>query len=136
MQSLINRAAFYMGIQIDMFGDFSMFLLLFDGAKLHTFHYNFLSTPFMLSLFFSHHSIILLAQKTLTMTDSNSLQITSVNDLPGYYAAAAFTITTKSSEVFKEAEEISPRHVSYKVSYMVSCFIVFDGVKLDICLQM
>ncbi len=70
------------------------------------------------------------------MTDSNSLQITSVNDLPGYYAAAAFTITTKSSEVFKEAEEISPRHVSDKVSYMVSCFIVFDGVKLDICLPM
>lgn len=68
------------------------------------------------------------------MTDSNSLQITSVNDLPGYHAAA-FTITTKSSEVFKEAEEISPRHVSDKVSYMVSCFIVFDGVKLDICHQ-
>ena len=50
------------------------------------------------------------------MTDFNSLQITSVNDLPGYHAAAAFT--TKSSEVFKEAEEISPRHVSDKVSYM------------------
>lgn len=50
------------------------------------------------------------------MTDSNSLQITSVNNLPGYHAAAAFT--TKSSEVFKEAEEISPRHVSDKVSYM------------------
>lgn len=45
------------------------------------------------------------------MTDFNSLQITSVNDLPDYHAAAAFT--TKSSEVFKEAEEISPRHVSY-----------------------
>lgn len=57
------------------------------------------------------------------MTDSNSLQITSVNDLPGNHAAATFTITTKSSEVFKEAEEISPRHVSDKVSYMVSCFI-------------
>lgn len=50
------------------------------------------------------------------MTDFNSLQITSVNDLPGYHAAAAFT--TKSSEVFKEAEEISPRHVGDKVSYM------------------
>ena len=50
------------------------------------------------------------------MTDFNSLQITSVNDLPGYHAAAAFT--TKSCEVFKEAEEISPRHVSDKVSYM------------------
>ena len=68
------------------------------------------------------------------MTDFNYLHITGVNDLPGYHAAAAFT--TKSSEVFKEAEEISPRHVSDKVSYMVSCFIVFDGVKLDICLQM
>lgn len=33
------------------------------------------------------------------MTDFNSLQITSVNDLPGYHAAAAFT--TKSSEVFQ-----------------------------------
>ena len=50
------------------------------------------------------------------MGDFNYLHITSVNDLPGYHAAAAFT--TKSSEVFKEAEEISPRHVSDKVSYM------------------
>ena len=50
------------------------------------------------------------------MTDFNYLHITGVKDLPGYHAAAAFT--TKSSEVFKEAEEISPRHVSDKVSYM------------------
>lgn len=50
------------------------------------------------------------------MGDFNYLHITGVNDLPGYHAAAAFT--TKSSEVFKEAEEISPRHVSDKVSYM------------------
>lgn len=50
------------------------------------------------------------------MGDFNYLHITGVNDLPGYNAAAAFT--TKSSEVFKEAEEISPRHVSDKVSYM------------------
>lgn len=50
------------------------------------------------------------------MGDFNYLHITGVNDLPGYHAAAAFTI--KSSEVFKEAEEISPRHVSDKVSYM------------------
>ena len=33
------------------------------------------------------------------MTDLIFLQITSVNDLPGYHAAAAFT--TKSSEVFE-----------------------------------
>lgn len=50
------------------------------------------------------------------MGDFNYLHITGVNDLPGYHAAAAFT--TKSNEVFKEAEEISPRHVSDKVSYM------------------
>ena len=50
------------------------------------------------------------------MTDFSYLHITGVNDLPGYHAAAAFT--TKSSEVFKEAEEISPRHVSDKVCYM------------------
>ena len=50
------------------------------------------------------------------MGNFNYLHITGVNDLPGYHAAAAFT--TKSSEVFKEAEEISPRHVSDKVSYM------------------
>lgn len=50
------------------------------------------------------------------MGDFNYLHITGVNDLPGYHAAAAFT--TKSSEVFKEAEKISPRHVSDKVSYM------------------
>ena len=50
------------------------------------------------------------------MGDFNYLHITGVNDLPGYHAAAAFT--TKSSEVFKESEEISPRHVSDKVSYM------------------
>ena len=50
------------------------------------------------------------------MGDFNYLHITSVNDLPGYHAAAAFT--TKSSEVFKETQEISPRHVSDKVCYM------------------
>ena len=50
------------------------------------------------------------------MGDFNYLHITGVNDLLGYHAAAAFT--TKSSEVFKEAEEISPRHVSDKVCYM------------------
>ena len=50
------------------------------------------------------------------MGDFSYLHITGVNDLPGYHAAAAFT--TKSSEVFKESEEISPRHVSDKVSYM------------------
>lgn len=57
-----------------------------------------------------------LSQNITKMTDFNYLHITGVNDLPGYHAAAAFT--TKSSEVFKEAEEISPRHVSDKVSYM------------------
>ena len=51
------------------------------------------------------------------MGDFNYLHITGVNDLPGYHAAAAFT--TKSSEVFKDAEEISPRHVSDKVCYML-----------------
>lgn len=50
------------------------------------------------------------------MGDFNYLHITGVNDLPSYHAAAAFT--TKSNEVFKEAEEISTRHVSDKVSYM------------------
>lgn len=60
--------------------------------------------------------MILLSQNITKMTDFNYLHITGVNDLPGYRAAAAFT--TKSSEVFKEAEEISPRHVSDKVSYM------------------
>ena len=40
------------------------------------------------------------------MGDFKYLHITSVNDLPGYHAAAAFT--TKSSEVFKETEEIFP----------------------------
>ena len=60
--------------------------------------------------------IVTLPQKIITMGDFNYLHITGVNDLPGYHAAAAFT--TKSSEVFKEAEEISPRHVSDKVCYM------------------
>ena len=60
--------------------------------------------------------MIPLSQNITKMTDFNYLHITGVNDLPGYHAAAAFT--TKSSEVFKEAEEISPRHVSDKVSYM------------------
>ena len=56
------------------------------------------------------------SHKRKTMGDFSYLHITGVNDLPGYHAAAAFT--TKSNEVFKEAEEISPRHVSDKVSYM------------------
>lgn len=60
--------------------------------------------------------MIPLSQNITKMTDFNYLHITGVNDLPGYRAAAAFT--TKSSEVFKEAEEISPRPVSDKVSYM------------------
>ena len=50
------------------------------------------------------------------MTEFNYLHITGVNDLLGYHAAAAFI--TKSSEVFKESEDISPRHVSDKVSYV------------------
>ena len=60
--------------------------------------------------------IVLQKQTSKTMGDFSYLHITGVNNLPGYHATAAFT--TKSSEVFKEAEEISPRHVSDKVSYM------------------
>ena len=71
----------------------------------------------MRSCLFEHDFLLLfLPQNIAKMTDFNYLHITGVNDLPGYHAAAAFT--TKSSEVFKEAEEISPRHVSDKVSYM------------------
>jgi hypothetical protein len=66
--------------------------------------------------FLTPSPIVLQKQASKTMGDFNYLHITGVNDLPGYHAAAAFT--TKSSEVFKEAEEISPRHVSDKVSYM------------------
>ena len=50
--------------------------------------------------------IVLQKQTSKTMGDFKYLHITSVNDLPGYHAAAAFT--TKSSEVFKETEEIFP----------------------------
>ena len=50
------------------------------------------------------------------MGDLKYLHITGVYDIPGYQAAAA--ITTKSSEVFKEEKEISPRHISDKLSYM------------------
>ena len=50
------------------------------------------------------------------MGDLNYLHITGVYDIPGYHAAAAFT--TKSSEVFKEEQEISPRHISDKLCYM------------------
>lgn len=73
-------------------------------------------TRLILCLFFVKKMIVTLPQNISNMTDFNYLHITGVNDLPGYHAAAAFT--TKSSEVFKEAEEISPRHVSDKVSYM------------------
>ena len=73
-------------------------------------------TRLILCLFFVKKMIVTLPQNISDMTDFNYLHITGVNDLPGYHAAAAFT--TKSSEVFKEAEEISPRHVSDKVSYM------------------
>lgn len=44
------------------------------------------------------------------MTDFNSLQITSVNDLLGYHAKVAFT--TKSAEVFKENGEIPQKQVT------------------------
>ena len=50
------------------------------------------------------------------MTDFNSLQITSVNDLPGYHAKVAFSKNT--AEVFKESGEISPRHLSETLCYM------------------
>ena len=73
-------------------------------------------TRLILCLFFVKKMIVTLPQNISDMTDFNYLHITGVNDLPGYHAAAAFT--TKSSEVFKETEEISPRHVSDKVSYM------------------
>lgn len=73
-------------------------------------------TRLILCLFFVKKMIVTLPQNISNMTDFNYLHITGVNDLPGYHAAAAFT--TKSNEVFKEAEEISPRHVSDKVSYM------------------
>ena len=43
------------------------------------------------------------------MGDLKYLHITGVYDIPGYQAAAA--ITTKSSEVFKEEKEISPRRL-------------------------
>ena len=51
------------------------------------------------------------------MGDFNYLHITGVNDLPGYHAAAAFT--TNTSEFFKESQEISPRIISDKLSYML-----------------
>ena len=71
----------------------------------------------MRSCLFEHDFLLLfLPQNIAKMTNFNYLHITGVNDLPSYHAAVAFT--TKSSEVFKEAEEISPRHVSDKVSYM------------------
>ena len=71
----------------------------------------------MRSCLFEHDFLLLfLPQNIAKMTDFNYLHITGVNDLPSYHAAVAFT--TKSSEFFKEAEEISPRHVSDKVSYM------------------
>lgn len=73
-------------------------------------------TRLILCLFFVKKMIVTLPQNISNMTDFNYLHITGVNDLPGYHAAAAFT--TKSNEVFKETEEISPRHVSDKVSYM------------------
>ncbi len=44
------------------------------------------------------------------MTDFNSLQITSVNDLPGYHAKVAFSM--KTAEVFKESGEIPQKQVS------------------------
>jgi hypothetical protein len=65
------------------------------------------------------------------MGDFNYLHITGVNDLPGYHAVAAFT--TKTSEVFKESQEISPRIISDKLSYMpwgADDQMPFDMIKL------
>mgnify|MGYP004595453745 FL=1 len=65
------------------------------------------------------------------MGDFYYLHITGVNDLPGYHAAAAFT--TKTSEVFKETQEISPRIISDKLSYMpwgADDQMPFDMIKL------
>ena len=65
------------------------------------------------------------------MTDFNSLQITSVNDLPGYHAKVAFSMNT--AEVFKESGEISPRHLSEALCYMpwgADDQMPFDIIKL------
>lgn len=65
------------------------------------------------------------------MGDFNYLHITGVNDLPGYHAAAVFT--TKTNEVFKESQEISPRIISDKLSYMpwgADDQMPFDMIKL------
>lgn len=53
------------------------------------------------------------------MTDFNYLHITGVNDLPGYHAVAAFT--TKSKEVFKEAEKEALR--SLRAAGQVRCHL-------------
>lgn len=53
------------------------------------------------------------------MTDFNYLHITGVNDLPGYHAVAAFT--TKSNEVFKEAEKEALR--SLRAAGQVRCHL-------------
>lgn len=86
----------------------------------------------ILRLFINELSPIVL-QKLFceTMGDFNYLHITGVNDLPGYHAAAAFT--TKTSEVFKESQEISPRIISDKLSYMpwgADDQMPFDMIKL------
>ena len=65
------------------------------------------------------------------MTDFNSLQITSVNDLPGYHAKVAFSM--KTAEVFKESGEISPRHLNETLCYMpwgADDQMPFDIIKL------
>ena len=67
------------------------------------------------------------------MTDFNfdSLQFTSVNDLPGLHGAVAFS--TKSAEVFREQGEIVPRKLSEKLSYVpwgADDQMPFDIIKL------
>ena len=52
----------------------------------------------------------ILFKKYKTMTDFNSLQITSVNDLPGYHTKVAFSM--KTAEVFKESGEIPQKQVN------------------------
>ena len=65
-------------------------------------------------LFNNHHSLISLPPKQHIMPDT--LTFTSVHTIPGNHVSAAFT--TKTSEVFKEENNIAPIFINERMKYI------------------
>ena len=63
-----------------------------------------------------HISLLIFALKKQDMSDFSFIPPTSVVTIPGAHASAAFT--SKTSEVFKEENDIAPIFINERMKYM------------------